>query len=92
MEITYVELTEGCMQRLAELIAEKVAGTKCTEPWINARELAAYLGVSINKVRTLTKTTDIPCKRGYPIKYQTSLVNAWLLEKSNSGYFDRKTR
>jgi excisionase family DNA binding protein len=47
-------------ERVAALVAERLAPP--SSPWMNAKEVAAYLSCGVPRVRKLTSSGDLPCQ------------------------------
>jgi predicted DNA-binding transcriptional regulator AlpA len=74
-----VELSESSIKRLSDLIGEKIINSRNTpEQWIDIDMLSEAIGLSKKTIYKYTSTTDIPCKRGRPLKFKRSDVDAWL--------------
>lgn len=77
-----VELSLSSMQRLADLIGEKILTAKnLPEPWLNINQLSTALGLSKKTIYKYTYQTDIPCKRGRPLMFKLSEVEQWLKKR-----------
>jgi excisionase family DNA binding protein len=77
-----VDLSEKSLQRLAELIGEKIITSRnAPEPWIDINALAEGIGLSKKTIYQYTSTTDIPHKSGRPLRFKRSEVDVWLARK-----------
>lgn len=77
-----VELSETSIKRLAEVIGDKILQSRNQpEPWISIDELAVALRISKKTIYKYTSTTNIPCKRGRPLRFKRTEVEAWLRQR-----------
>jgi excisionase family DNA binding protein len=60
-----IELPDGLLERLADLIAARVNARTSDHgsPWLTAEGAADYLGCSVSRIRTLTLTRELPHHR-----------------------------
>lgn len=50
------------------------------ERWLNTKEIAEHLGVTVETIRKWIKTEKIPCHRvGKLWKFKVSEVDAWVI-------------
>lgn len=55
-------------------------------PWLNAKEAAAYLGISLGTLRNWTSAKFVPfSKRGGIVRYHQQRLDEWLTAKSCRG-------
>lgn len=77
-----VELSEKSLQRLPNLIGEKIiASRNAPKPWIDINMLSEGIGLSKKTIYKYTSTTNIPHKPGRPLRFKRSEVDAWLGRK-----------
>ena len=69
MSTVELHLDDGDLDRLAELVAERIAARlngateSSSSPWLSAEQAAAYLACPVSRVRKLTMTGDLPTHR-----------------------------
>ena len=50
------------------------------EPWVNTKDIAEYMGVTVETVRKWIKLEKIPCHRiGKLWKFKISEVDTWVI-------------
>lgn len=57
------------------------------ERWLNAKEIATHLGLTVNTVRLWCLTRGLPHVRvgtGHEIRSKATVIDAWLAEGSNN--------
>jgi excisionase family DNA binding protein len=52
--------SESELDRLADLLAPRVAARVTRSPWLSAREAAEYLACPLSRIRKLTMTRELP--------------------------------
>jgi len=72
--------TDAELDRLAELLAERVAARVGTgSPWLSAHGAAAYLICPESRIRKLTMTGELPCHRdGRRVLYRREELDAYV--------------
>lgn len=66
-----------------------------SEAWITAKEIAAYLKVSVGTVQTWCLTGDLPHVRlggGRDIRSRASLLDAWMAAQQQQGECNGRSR
>ena len=77
-----VELSESTLQRMADLIGQKILAVQnAPEPWIDIETLARVLELSKKTIYKYTSQTDIPHRHGRPLRFRRSEVEAWLKKR-----------
>jgi excisionase family DNA binding protein len=78
-----LELDDQDLERLAELVAPRVAAIvadrACGSPWLDALGAAEYLRCSISRVRKLTMLDELPAHRdGGRVLYRRDALDSYI--------------
>jgi excisionase family DNA binding protein len=77
-----VDLSESSLRRLADLIGEKIITSRNNpEPWLDIDTLSSRIGLSKKTIYKYTSQTDIPHKRGRPLRFRQAEVETWLKKR-----------
>lgn len=83
METMRVELSEETMERLGDIIANKIMFAKNSpEPWIDIQELSEKVGRSVGTLHHDVERNNLPCIRGgRRLRFKLSEVERWLVSR-----------
>lgn len=83
METMTVKLDEDSLQRLGEIIANKITFAKnLPEPWIEIEELSKKIGRGKGTLYRDVQQSDIPHLRsGRKLKFRITEVEKWLRDR-----------
>ena len=79
-----IELTENVLDALAERVAarvlERLEGAQGGDRWLDAKQAADYLGLSINALHKLTAARQLPSEQeapGHKLWFRRSELDEW---------------
>jgi hypothetical protein len=93
MTVIPIELPENVLDALAERVAarvlERLEGVQDGDRWLDAKQAADYLGLSINALHKLTAARQLPVEQeapGHKLWFRRSQLDHWRSGGQNGAF------